>query len=296
MRWILTCVLTMLIYAMPAHAQRPMDTATQREVTIAGGDITLGATLYRPANARGNLPAVVIAHGSAPTTRTQVGFYINLALRMGFAVLSFDKRGTGQSTGVYEEFNVADSDRQFRALASDVVHSVRWLAEQRGIDVNRIGLLGGSQAGWIMPLAAQQEPRVRFIIAGAGVPLTAGQEAIHEAYIQAVISEETGLSWPQLWAADTVAVQYQGPPGYDPAPVLEAINTPTLWIFGLYDIAIPTMPSIDRVGELIRAGKTNNAVHVLPYADHNFTNEYTQTRYDLVTVMEPWLRTQGVLR
>jgi hypothetical protein len=54
------------------------------------------------------------------------------------------------------------------------------LSKQQGIDPERIGLIGGSQAGWIMPLAASQEPLVRFIIAGAGVPLSAGAENIHE--------------------------------------------------------------------------------------------------------------------
>ncbi len=269
---VMLAFLWMALAAGAADAQISQ-TADKQEVMIPSGDVMLAATLYRPPGAKGTLPAIVTAHGSAPSDREMMLYFTEVALDMGFAVLTFDKRGVGRSTGTYERFNVGDSPRVFRDLAMDVVHSVRWLATQPGIDASRIGLFGGSQAGWIMPLAASEEPSVRFILSLSGVSIT----------------------WPQVYAADQLALQYTGDPGYDPAPVLERITTPTLWIWGLYDRALPTIPSIDRVGQLIKAGKTNNDVHILPYAGHNPRNVYTGEQYDLTPVMMAWLREQGVL-
>jgi hypothetical protein len=222
-------------------------------------------------------------------------YFTEVALDMGFAVLTFDKRGVGGSSGTYEPFKVADSPRVFQSLAMDVTHSVRWLAEQPGIDESRIGLFGGSQAGWIMPLAASQEPRVSFILTLSGVSITAGQEDIHGSYLDAVAKRGERRTWAQVYAADQLALEYTGDPGYDPAPVLESITTPTLWIWGLYDQELPTIPSIDRVGELIKEGKTNNYVHILPYARHSPLHVFTGELYHIAPIMEAWLRDRGVL-
>lgn len=179
-----------------------------------------------------------------------MGFWTNTALKSGVAVLVFDKRGTGASTGTFERFEVSRSPIQFQHQASDLVHAVRWLAQQPGIDTTRIGLMGGSQAGWTMPLAAAEEPLVRYIVAGCGVPLPSGVEAAHEQYLN------TLRPWPgsrpsvrQVHEADAYAMDYKGEAGFDPRPVLEKLTIPVLWIFGLYDHVIPTNLSIDRIGE-----------------------------------------------
>jgi dienelactone hydrolase len=279
-----------------AAGQSPLGTAEKRDARIPAGDVVLAATLYRPAGAVGNLPAVVIVHGSAPSTRAMVGFYTSMALRMGLAVLAFDKRGTGESTGTYVPIDTDESVQRLGELAADVEHGVRWLAAQPGVDRSKIGLLGGSQAGWIMPLAASREPLVRFIVTGAGVPLSYGQEMIHEAHLQAAAGNlPAPLPWRIVSAADAQAQEYAGPHGYDPAPVLEGLQIPLLWIFGLYDTVIPTIPSINRVGELQRAGHRNHHVEILPYSNHNFENVFTRERYDLTRIIAPWLRSVGVV-
>lgn len=275
-------------------AQGAPDFEEQR-VTIQAGDVLLGASLYRPANAKGDLPAIVTAHGSAPSTRDDVRFYTNRALEMGFAVLSFDKRGTGESTGEYERFNVTDSARIFQDLAMDVVWSARWLAEQDGIDEDRIGLFGGSQAGWIMPLAASQEPLVKFMIIGEGNPVTAGEEAVHGRYLEEHTGSEGGADVAIVAQADAVLEAYDGDHGFDPAPVLEALDIPTLWIFGMRDSVIPVVPSLTRLEKLIQSGKTNNEVHVFAFGDHSFVNIATGGIYDVKGVAEPWLHAIGIL-
>lgn len=285
----------MAIFPLAGACAKEKPKIEERRVTIKAGDVMLGASLYRPANAKGDLPAIVTAHGSAPSTREGVGFYTHRALEMGFAVLSFDKRGTGESTGEYEPFSVADSARVFQDLAMDVVWSARWVAEQDGIDETRIGLFGGSQAGWIMPLAASYEPAVKFIIIGEGNPVTAGEEAIHGSYLVEHTGSEGGADSAIVAQADAILEAYDGDHGFDPAPVLEALDIPILWIFGLRDSVIPVIPSLTRLETLIKSGKANNEVHVFAFGDHSFNNTATGGRYDVNGVAEPWLHAIGIL-
>ncbi len=286
-RHIYTCVIA-IIFSLgqieSSHAD-VLEDAHKERVMIDAGNVTLGATLYRPAGVSGDLPGIVTAHGSAPSTRDDVGFYTYRALEMGFAVLSFDKRGTGESTGEYIRFAVNRSEEIFGDLAMDVVYSARWLAEQPGIDESRIGLFGGSQAGWIMPLAASKEPLVKFIIAGEGAPVTAGEEAVHGD----VGGDGEGWDRTRIRKADAALWQFRGDHGFDPAPILLELDVPTLWIFGLRDDVIPVYPSLERLENLIEGGKTNNAVHVFPFGDHNFRNTATGERYDVKQVAQDWL-------
>ena len=262
-----------------------LEDAHKQRVMISAGDITLGATLFRPKGSSNDIPAIVTAHGSAPTTRDEVGYYTYRALQMGFAVLSFDKRGTGESTGTYTKFSVESSEEVFDALAMDIVHAVQWLAGQPDIDTSRIGLFGGSQAGWIMPLAASREPLVKFIIVGEGATVSAGEEAVHGR----VGGDGEGWNRIRIEVADAALREFHGDHGFDPAPILGKLEVPTLWLFGLRDDVIPVYPSLERLEELIKEGKTNNSVHVFAFGDHNYTNTATGGRYDVRKVAEDWL-------
>ena len=280
--------------AAGAQGTAPVDRARKTDVMIPAGDVTLAATLYMPADAKGRMAAVVLGHGSAPSTRAMMGFWTNTALNSGVAVLVFDKRGTGASTGTFEPFSVSRSAVLFEQQASDLAYAVRWLVQQAGIDAARVGLMGGSQAGWTMPLAAAREPLVRYIVAGCGVPLPAGVEAVHEQYLN------TTRPWygsrpsiRQIHEADARAMDYKGDRGFDPHPVLEKLTIPVLWIFGLYDHVIPTNLSIDRIGMYQMAGKKNFDIDVLPFADHNFMNVFTNERYSVSDVSKAWLRKKG---
>lgn len=261
-------------------------------IMIEAGDIILGATLYRPQNTSGYLPGIVIVHGSGQTDRRITRYYTFRAFEMGFAVLAFDKRGVGESTGEYKLFDVKSSEATFNELSNDVAHSVRWLAQQPGIDVNRIGLFGGSQAGWIMPLAASKEPLVKFIIAGEGPVVTAGEEQRH-----GVVGGDGSRKWSakNVQKADDALNNYTGNPGFDPMPILEKLNVPTLWIFGKHDDVIPVNASIDRLENLIQNGKTNNYIHIFPFGNHNFMNTETDEWYDVKSVSENWLKNIGIL-
>jgi len=270
-----------------------MKDANKERVMIEAGDITMGATLYQPQNALGNLPGIVIVHGSGRVDRRVARFYTFRAFQMGFAVLVFDKRGVGESTGEYIPFAVETSEKTFNDLASDVAYAVRWLAKRPGIDANRIGLFGGSQAGWIMPIAASKEPLVKFIIAGEGPSVTAGEEAMHGR----ITGDGTrGWNAEDVQRADDALMYYTGSHGFDPTSILEKLDVPILWIFGLRDVVIPISASIERLEELIKNGKTNNYIHIFPLGDHNFMNTDTDERYDVGAISENWLKDIAILK
>jgi pimeloyl-ACP methyl ester carboxylesterase len=78
--------------------------------------------------------------------------------------------------------------------------------------------------------------------------------------------------------------------------VLEKLEVPVLWLFGLYDGVIPVRQSIDRIGQLHKAGRKNHAMHIFPFGDHNFKNVFTGERYSVADVSRNWLKEIGIYR
>src|SRR5205085_2467915 len=126
----------------------------QREVRI-GAD---AATLTLPPGA-GPFPAAVMVHGSGERTRDEFDVFTAYFALHGIAVVADDKRGVGESGGIFPG-DAAGID----ALARDAEAEVRYLATLSQVDRSRIGLLGDSQAGWIARLAAAHEPLVQWLI------------------------------------------------------------------------------------------------------------------------------------
>src|SRR5690349_17939805 len=90
------------------------------------GDVNLAFTLDLPAGV-GPFPAVVMGHGSGKVTRDQLTWAARHLTQLGFAVLRFDKRGVGESTGTFVFVGTKDSPWVFPQLAGDVAAGVRFL-------------------------------------------------------------------------------------------------------------------------------------------------------------------------
>lgn len=263
----------------------------ETNISIDADDITLAATLHMPEKCPPEgCTAVVLGHGSAPTTRKELGFYRRIAMSLGFAVLAYDKRGTGESTGTYEPFRVEISNRVFNVLANDMRAATEWLAKQPRINSDDIGLFGGSQAGWIMPLAVNLGAPAKFIVVGEGATVAAGREAIHGQMLVALKGSEStpNIDHFDRHMADVASENFSGDLGYDPAPVMEQLNIPVLWLFGLRDDVIPVQPSLRVLEKYIAAGHRNHSVHIFPFGDHNFSNRATGGRYDLAPIIRQW--------
>lgn len=259
----------------------------KQSVLIKNNNVTLSAAYYSPINNQGQLAAVVIVHGSAASTYDDVSFYTNIATQLGMSVLAFDKRGVGGSSGKYQPFTVEESIPWFNLLASDVLACLKWLRERPETDTTKIGLLGGSQAGWIMPLAASKNKEVKFIISGEGVSVSAGEEN----YFSELTKDGTDRGLP-ISIADKKLQTFTGLKGFDPRRILKNIDTKTLWFFGTADPVIPVDASLRELKEL---DNPNFEVVILPNGDHNFNNTKTGERYDLINYIKPWLIKIGIL-
>lgn len=286
------------LMATPVTAKSPPERAPRlelaagldverRAVRIDAGDIELAGTLYLPPGVKRPCPAVVQLHGSAPTRHVDQWFYFtSTCLRSGLAVLAYDKRGCGASTGRFRSFTVASSSKLFDQLASDGAAAHAWLRKQEGIDPERVGLVGGSQAGWIMPLVAEKTAGVRFILSACGPTLSAGEEAFHEEQV------DNGV---ELAQADRRLEEYDGPLGYDPRALLRRNKTPILWMFGERDDVIPTQACLAELEKLRSEGHLQHDGHIFLDADHSF-----RTTLGDSVLLEPviihWLEGIGVLR
>jgi uncharacterized protein len=134
-------------------------------VSFNDGEVRLSGVLLLPSGS-GPFPAVVFAHGAGPATHDEPAWVLhaNAFLSHGFAVLSYDKRGSGKSTG---DLDLADYDD----LANDLLASIRYLRTRPDIIGREIGILGRSEGGWVGPLAASQDPAIAFVIMSSGAAL-----------------------------------------------------------------------------------------------------------------------------
>lgn len=143
-----------------------LDGRSQRELTFTSAGATLSGTLVLPDGA-GERPQAValLVHGDGPQDRWSNGGYlplINALLDRGIAVYTWDKPGIGASTGDWLGQSMQDRSEEARAAWAAVAQT---LPQARG----RIGFLGFSQAGWVLPaLAAQEGPKPAFFVLVGG--------------------------------------------------------------------------------------------------------------------------------
>ena len=123
--------------------------------------VDLAGTLYLPAgHSKGPYPLAVLIQGRGPNGRGGFSEIIKRLTADGIAALEYDKRGTGQSTGTYEE-----DAYLLTADAAAVVAAMRLRSDIVG---SRIALVGHSQGGVIAPAAAAADPDIAAVVTLAG--------------------------------------------------------------------------------------------------------------------------------
>ena len=137
----------------------------EEEVTFANpkAQISLAGTLTLPAGP-GPFPAAILIAGSGPHDRDEnvAGHRPFLVLadhltRKGIAVLRYDKRGIGKSTGNYDQATTED-------FAGDVAAALEFLKTRKEINVRKIGLIGHSEGGLIAPMIATRSSDVAWLV------------------------------------------------------------------------------------------------------------------------------------
>jgi uncharacterized protein len=232
--------------ACQSHAHAGASSASALPASFQNGDVRLAFTLDLPQGS-GPFPAIVAGHGSGRTRRQDLARFAMEWTRMGFAVLRFDKRGVGESTGTYVFVGTKDSPVVFPALASDVVAGVRFLRTRPEIDKDRVGLAGWSQAGWILPHAARALGDAAFVVLFSGPVCSVALEMYY--------SDLAESTTRPLSEVNALLPAFHGAPGYDPVPTLRALNTPALWLLGLEDRSIPIQTTLANLQALAASGK-----------------------------------------
>ncbi len=281
----------------PAVHRRPQEEAikagplpyVQRDVLIQNpdGNNQLAGTLSLPAG-MGPFPAVVLISGTGHNTRDEDvwGHKVFLVLadalnRDGIAVLRYDKRGVGGSTGDYDSATTVD-------FTSDAEAAVKWLRSQPRIDPAHLGVLGHSEGGIIAPAVAVEDPGVAFVVMIAGPAIrgdklfvlqsamTSKDYGAPGAYIarrkifdqklyDAIISAPSAAAaLDQARAmvtrgvdekivdpdeAKTLAQDATRPweryfLAYDPAPTLARVTVPVLALNGALDVQVPAVEDL----------------------------------------------------
>lgn len=247
----------MALAACRTEAQSPLAPKTVTG-TFQNGDVALSYILERP-EGRGPFPAVVLGHGSGETRKEFASFFATQWLARGYAALRYDKRGVGNSTGTYTTVGVGNGEKMIADLAGDMAAGVAHLRSLPDIDAKRIGLMGPSQAGWIIPLAARMA-RPQFMVLVVGPTVTIGEEIYYSRFAE--------FGTTPLGEMSTLLKSFKGPHGYDPKPILETLTTPGLWLLGGADRSIPTPETVAILDALVAQGKPFSKV-VFPDADHS---------------------------
>lgn len=284
----------------------------QREIHFANisAHNQIAGTLSLPTG-DGPFPAVVLISGTGHNTRDEDvwGHKVFLVLadtltRHGFAVLRYDKRGVGGSSGNYDAATSVD-------FTSDAEAAVAWLKTQSHIDARHIGVLGHSEGGIIAPAVATSDKGVAFVVMIAGPCIRgdrlfvlqsemtakaygapddyiAKRKVFDEELYNAIVSapsESAALDRAKAMItrgvadkiidaneAESLAKDDTTPweryfLTYDPAPTLARITVPVLVLNGSLDVQVPAKENLASAREALKNNPKATVVE-LPGMNH----------------------------
>ena len=232
--------------------------------------INISGILWLP-KGPGPHPALVLVDGSGTTKAERLKQWgVERFTKLGFACLTYDKRGVGRSGGYY----LGGLEIDIPLLAKDVVAGVNYLKTRKEIDPVQIGLLGASQAGWIIPVAASESKDVKFTVIWSGTTVTLGEENYY--------SQLTGQDpfWKYIYhdlSREEISrrLTNKGPSLFDPLPYLKKMNVPGLWVYGELDRSQPTRESVIIIDRLVENYGKKFTYKIFDGANHNIAvNNY----------------------
>ncbi|HNB07972.1 MAG TPA: alpha/beta hydrolase [bacterium] len=277
-------------------------------IVFYNNQIRFSGTFYKPLTSA-PYPVIVIAHGSGTADRNSFFYkpYGEYFSKHGIAVFIFDKRGVGDSEGVY------DDSPDFQLLASDLKAAFQSLSSRNDIDKNKIGIVGISQAAWVLPITAQNLDGLSFVVCTScpSVPpyesdlFQKGRELIEAGYSQNDIDDILNYNravteyvatfvgrekvlqmkhrfkdrqWfrdfnynPDLSPEDTLKqpqYDHYRNSTFDPMPFWNQVKTPVLFVYGSKDSHIPVVQSIKRLEDSIEADQVNYRIKTYRNAGH----------------------------
>jgi len=251
------------------------DSYTVEDIKFVSHKITLSGSIVFPKS--NNIhSAVVFVHGSGEQTRNM--HWAERFASEGIAALVYDKRGVGRSGGKYES-NQSVSGENIDLLADDSIAALNILRKHIKTKELALGLTGISQAGWIVPLAAEKTDKVDFIALWSGPVSKVSEEDIFSKYTadldgkldgkkvpsfdEALKARKRKYIWPDFLGKDT-----------DSSENLAKLNIPGLWVFGENDGSIPVDLSVQRLRKLKESGHQYDYVLFSSLGHNNMTETF----------------------
>lgn len=249
----------------------------EQRVEFHNHDVKLAGSLLLP-KSEAPVPAVVFVHGAGRHTREsqrEVGeFFAN----KGIAALIYDKRGTGDSSGLYE------SRKPYVNLVNDALSAITFLKQRREIATSQIGIWGLSQGAYISAAAAARSEDIKFIIT-VGASVADGQMF----YYRDNLFRRYGLSNTLRDMAEKVHLMQMSllqmqddsfrsslmprtypPPDQYVHPAWSHVHQPVLAMWGELDQNVPVGESVAGLKNSLK--QTNNekwTIIILPRANHD---------------------------
>jgi dienelactone hydrolase len=261
-----------------ANCGRPAPPTSTEEIEnlsrvefCSGGQKLMGR-LSLPAG-EGPFPAVVhVSGGSGLRTRWE---YSPGALNSaGFAVFTYDKRGVGDSEGLFVEATAGGmqtSEWRLAQLADDALAAVAFVQNLQEINPDRIGLWGGSQHGWTIPPAASRSEALAFAVIVAGATVSVGEEVYYSDLTGDLQKHPGPMTDSELQETSRKLAEFDGERGFDPRASIEAMSIPAVWVWGARDQSIPVRESKAILESIIAEHDKDFTILLYPAAHHGIS-------------------------
>src|SRR6266852_8643648 len=283
-----------------------------QDLKFTNGDVHLAGTVYLPENGD-HLASLVALHGASDATRAAALYrHLREGLpAMGVAVLIYDRRGSGASSGT-------GTGIDYETLADDAIAGKNALAKLPRIDPKRIGFWGLSQGGWLAVLAASRDKNAAFAIS-VSAPLVTPDKQMEFAtanlltvrgysgdvermldarrawvgYLRGTVPRAAAVDalrqvetqpWFDLSFLPRASTLTTDPEhsasrkemDYDPIPAIRSIKVPMLFIYGGADPWVPVAQSITQFEKISK--QQHNIRHaVIAEASHEMMFQARET-------------------
>lgn len=148
-------------------------TFTIQQIKILSNDVYINGWLYLPLR-NGKHPLIILTNGGGSITRNIRSFSDWLApvlAHCGIAAFVHDKRGTGESEGIYRNTTYED-------YITDAGNCACYFFNHPRVDNTKIGVMGASEGGRIAVVAACRYPEFSFVISHEGTVVSAVEDRI----------------------------------------------------------------------------------------------------------------------
>ncbi|MFD2569275.1 alpha/beta fold hydrolase [Spirosoma soli] len=278
---------TAFFLMMGFAAQAQIDT-TVRRVLIPNGDVVLDGLLILPRKQTMPAPALIWVGGSGDWEMISnyknepdilYRYYLeHELLAKGYAILYMNKRGKGRSTGNWQKAG-------FQDWAANANAAFRYLASLPQINANQIGMVGHSQGGCIVQLAATQNPNVAFTVSlcGATVDVYTQTMQTYQRQYECEGLQGNRLTRKLRWKKRELALgtvvgrvfnggeagQWARIRHYNHDAVLKKVEVPSLMVFAELDAYVWSEANLTHLRSLFPEGvPTRMQTYMLPQGEH----------------------------